>query len=106
MQSWQATYLGMRELPREFSAFELQAFFAFSRSERELIDARRGAALKLGLALHIGFLRMSGRLLDAFRVVPPVLWRQLRQSPLATSWAPRFEYLRSRSVPRIFAARP
>jgi hypothetical protein len=63
MQGWQATYLGMRELPREFSAFELQAFFAFSRSERELIDARRGAALKLGLALHIGFLRMSGRLL-------------------------------------------
>jgi hypothetical protein len=31
-------------------------------------EARRGNRLKLGLALHIGFLRMSGRLLDAFRV--------------------------------------
>ena len=77
MQGWQTTYLGMRELPREISTFELQAFFTFSPAERELIEARRGNRLKLGLALHIGFLRMSGRLLDAFRVIPSVLWRHL-----------------------------
>jgi len=77
MQGWQTTYLGMRELPRDISGFELQAFFTFSRSERELISARRGDALKLGLALHMGFLRMSGRVLDAFRIVPPALWRHL-----------------------------
>src|ERR1700730_11501641 len=77
MQGWQTTYLGMRELPREISPFELQAFFTFSPAERELIAARRGNRLKLGLALHIGFLRMSGRLLDAFRVIPSVLWRHL-----------------------------
>ena len=77
MQGWQTTYLGQRELPREFSAFELQAFFTFSRPEQELIQARRGDLLKLGLALHIGFLRMSGRLLDALRSVPPTLWRHL-----------------------------
>lgn len=77
MQGWQTTYLGQRELPREFSAFELQAFFTFSRPEQELIQARRGDLLKLGLALHIGFLRMSGRLLDALRGVPPTLWRHL-----------------------------
>lgn len=29
------------------------------------------------MALQIGFLRMSGRLLDALRMVPPGLWRQL-----------------------------
>jgi hypothetical protein len=28
-------------------------------------------------ALQIGFLRMSGRLLDAFRIVPANLWRHL-----------------------------
>lgn len=77
MQGWQTTYLGQRELPREVSAFELQAFFTFSRPEQELIQARRGDLLKLGLALHIGFLRMSGRLLDALRSVPPTLWRHL-----------------------------
>ena len=77
MQGWQTTYLGMRELPRDISGFELQAFFTFSPTERALIEARRGDAHKLGLALHIGFLRMSGRLLDAFRIVPPGLWRHL-----------------------------
>jgi hypothetical protein len=51
----------MRDLPHDLSAFELQAFFTFSRAEHELIQARRGDSLKLGLALHIGFLRMSGR---------------------------------------------
>jgi hypothetical protein len=77
MQGWQTTFLGIRELPHDLSAFELQAFFTFSRAEHELIQTRRGDALKLGLALHIGFLRMSGRLLDALRVVPPGLWRHL-----------------------------
>jgi hypothetical protein len=32
----------------------------------------------LGPALQIGFLRMSGRLLDALRIVPPTLWRNLK----------------------------
>jgi Domain of unknown function (DUF4158) len=31
----------------------------------------------LGLALQIGFLRMSGRVLDAVRIVPPALWKHL-----------------------------
>ncbi len=77
MQSWQATFLGMRELPRDISDFEMKAFFTFDGAEREAINARRGGAHKLGLALHIGFLRMSGRLLGAFRVVPVTLWRHL-----------------------------
>ncbi|VTU45151.1 Transposase, TnpA family (plasmid) [Variovorax sp. SRS16] len=55
----------------------MQAFFTFSRAEHELIQARRGDAFKLGLALHIGLLSMSGRLLDAVRVVPPGLWRRV-----------------------------
>jgi hypothetical protein len=77
MQGWHTTYLGMRELPREISTFEMQAFFTFEGAEREVIDARRSDPLKLGLALHIGFLRMSRRLLSTFRVVPPTLWRHL-----------------------------
>jgi len=41
MQGWQTTYLGMRELPRELSPFELQAFFTFSPAERELRPAEK-----------------------------------------------------------------
>lgn len=77
MQSWQTIYLGLRELPREISTFELQSFFTYSRTERELINARRGNAHKLGLALHIGFLRLSGRLLNSVRIVPTTLWQHL-----------------------------
>jgi TnpA family transposase len=77
MQSWHNTYLGLKDLPRELSAFKLQAFFTFSRDEREVIDARYGATHKLGLALHIGFLRLSGRSLDSVRVVPASLWAHL-----------------------------
>jgi hypothetical protein len=47
-------------------------------AERQVIEDRRRSARKLGLALQIGFLRMSGRLLDAVCIVPPALWRHVR----------------------------
>ena len=72
MRGWQMPYLGLQDLPQEFSEFELQAFFSLSRAERDLISRRRSELLKLGLALHIGFLRMSGRPLNSVRTVPAV----------------------------------
>src|ERR1700677_433479 len=77
MDSWHATFLGLRHLPREVTAFEIEVFFQFSAEEARIIEERRRPELKLGLALQIGFLRMSGRLLDAVRMVPPLLWRHL-----------------------------
>ena len=77
MQSWHTTYLGLKDFPRELSAFELRTFFTFSRAERAVIDARYGATHKLGLALHMGFLRLSGRSLNAVRVMPASLWAHL-----------------------------
>jgi hypothetical protein len=77
MDSWHATFLGRRHLLREVTAFEIEVFFQFSAEEARIIEERRRPELKLGLALQIGFLRMSGRLLDAVRMVPPLLWRHL-----------------------------
>jgi len=77
MDHWQTIFLGQRQLPRELSAFEIEAFFNYSAPERAVIEARRRPELKLGLALQIGFLRMSGCLLDALRIVPPSLWQHL-----------------------------
>ena len=71
MDSWHATFLGLRHLPREVSAFEIEAFYQFSAEECRVIEERRRPELKLALALQIGFLRMSGRLLEAVRIVPP-----------------------------------
>src|SRR5271154_4758439 len=75
MDSWHATFLGLRHLPRELTAFEVEVFFQFSAEEARIIEERRRPELKLGLALQMGFLRMSGRLLDAVRMGPPLLWR-------------------------------
>ena len=54
MNKWQATFLGLKHLPRELSGFEIEAFFTFTLAERQLIEDRRRPALKLGLALQIG----------------------------------------------------
>lgn len=77
MDHWQASFLGLKRLPRELTDFEIEACFTFTLAERALIEGRRRPELKLGLALQIGFLRMSGRLLDAVRMVPAALWRHL-----------------------------
>ena len=78
MDDWQSTYLGRGSVPRDLSGFEIEAFFTYCEAERRVIDdERRTPTLKLALALQIGFLRMTGRLLKALRVVPPALWRHL-----------------------------
>ena len=69
--------MGLKQLPRELTAFELEAFFTFTAAERQVIEDRRGSGLQLGLALQIGFLRMSGRVLDAVRIVPAVFWNTI-----------------------------
>ncbi|MFY9268976.1 MAG: DUF4158 domain-containing protein [Candidatus Manganitrophaceae bacterium] len=77
MLSWRSTFLGGRELPRELSEFELQTFFTFTTTEHAAIRARRQPLHRLGLALHIGFLRMCWRSLNAFRIIPGNLWQHL-----------------------------
>ncbi len=77
MDSWHATFLGLRHLPREVTAFEIEVFFQFSADKSRIIEERRRSELKLGLALQISFPRMNGRLLEAVRIVPPLLWRHL-----------------------------
>jgi hypothetical protein len=60
MNDWLSTYLGRGALPRDLSGFEIEAFFAYSESERRVIDdERRTPDLKLALALQIGFFRMT-----------------------------------------------
>jgi hypothetical protein len=77
MDKWQSQFLGLKRFPRELSDFEILAFFTFTAEERLVIDGRRQNALKLGLALQMGFLRMTGRSMDAVRMVPRALLTHL-----------------------------
>jgi hypothetical protein len=41
MDSFHATFLGLRHLPRELTAFEVEVFFQFSADETRVIEERR-----------------------------------------------------------------
>jgi hypothetical protein len=41
MDSWHATFLGGRHLPREVTALEVEVFFQFSAEEARIIEERR-----------------------------------------------------------------
>lgn len=42
MDNWQSTFLGLKQLPRELTAFEIEAFFAFTLDERQVGAAIEG----------------------------------------------------------------
>lgn len=74
---WRLAYLGLRHFPHELTEFELHTFFTFSNRERALIDGRRSHLYRLAVALHLGFVRMTGRTLDAYKQMPKRLWQHL-----------------------------
>lgn len=77
MESWRTGYLGIRQVLRDLSEFELNTFYNFSKQEIALIETRRSDLYRLAVALHVGFIRMSGRSLDSDRQIPAMLWRHL-----------------------------
>ena len=79
MQPWQTTFLGHQALPRTLTPFELRYFFSFTEAEKQAIRSRRRHLNQLGAALHLGYIKMSGRALDAFDMVPRILLAHLGQ---------------------------
>jgi TnpA family transposase len=79
MHSWQLPLLGLSDFPADLSEFEIAYFFSFSAAEQHAIAARRGASYRLAAALHLGFLKMTGRPLDPFEPVPSKLLAHLGQ---------------------------
>ena len=75
------TYLGWRKFPRELTSFEARRFFTFSAADRRELRVRYTKRLRLGAALQLGFVRLTGTTLDAVDYVPravlDLLGRQL-----------------------------
>jgi len=38
MNPWQAMFFGLKQNPRELTAFEIEAFFTFTAAERQVIE--------------------------------------------------------------------
>ncbi len=86
-------YLGRRRFPREMSTFEVRRFFTLQSEDRHLLRRRFRSRARLGAALQLGFLRMTGTTLDALDYVPrPVLDYLSRQLGIS---APELTTLRA-----------
>jgi hypothetical protein len=77
VEHWRTPYLGLRDMPPSLEDFELTTFFSYSSAERRSIDARRQPLHRLAVALHLGFIRMTGRTLDVFEHIPKRLWSHI-----------------------------
>ena len=69
MQGWRLGLLGIETIPPWLGEFEIEQFFRLSPSEIATVKTRRGDEMQLGLGLQIGFLRMSGRVLNSTEVI-------------------------------------
>lgn len=77
MKRWQVHFLGAKKLPEDISGFEIAHFFSFDAETRQAIRAKRNDCQRLGLAVHVGFLRMTGCSLDALETIPRALLKHL-----------------------------
>jgi TnpA family transposase len=64
------SYLGWRRFPRQMNAFEIRQFFTLNARDRRELRVRYPRRLRLGAALQLGFVRMTGCTLDAVDHVP------------------------------------
>ncbi|ABE47392.1 hypothetical protein Bpro_5543 (plasmid) [Polaromonas sp. JS666] len=77
VEHWRAPFLGLRDIPAALDDFELTTFFSYSAAELAVIRSLRKPLHRFGLAIHMGFIRMSGRTLDAVDRIPKALWSHL-----------------------------
>lgn len=70
MESWRQSYLGCETVPASLTEAEIAWFFGVDDQTRPVVESRRRSLTRLGLILHIGFLRLSGRPLSAVERLP------------------------------------
>jgi hypothetical protein len=58
-------FLGIETIPSRIGEIEAEQYFRLSPSEIATGKTRRGSGMQLGFGLHVGFLRMSGRVLNS-----------------------------------------
>ncbi|MGI9303610.1 MAG: DUF4158 domain-containing protein [Gammaproteobacteria bacterium] len=77
MDRWHTSWLGLKQFPSELSAFDLDQFFTLSPADQQIVETRRRSVHRLGIALQIGFIRLSGCTLDAIPIVPQNVLRHM-----------------------------
>ena len=70
MRSLLWSYLGRHHFPREMSTFEVRRLFTLDIEDRRFLRRRFRSRARLGAALQLGFVRMTGTTLDGFDYIP------------------------------------
>lgn len=70
MRRWQIPFLGLKKIREKLTPFEIEQFFTLSSEEMEGIATREHDLHRLAVALQVGFLRMTGRPLHQWQVIP------------------------------------
>jgi hypothetical protein len=71
INQWEHRYLGEERFLETLSALEIEHFFTLDESELASIRERRGSLNRLALAIHVGFLKMTGGTLNSVELIPP-----------------------------------
>jgi hypothetical protein len=70
MNRWQRRFLGSTSLSYDLTDFELVPFFALTDHKREAVRGRYKPNHRIAAAIQIGFLKLAGRPIAAFKTVP------------------------------------
>jgi len=70
---WDRRCLGVERFPDALSALEIEQFFGLSPDERRAVLRRRRPTNRLGVALQVGYLRMTGLPLNSVQRIPPAI---------------------------------
>lgn len=96
--------LGLRDFPTGLNDCGLWTFFSYSATELRCIRARHQPLHRLTMALHIGFIRMTGRTLDAIERIPKRLQSHIAEQNGVQ--AQELATVRSQRWPRLFRQFP
>lgn len=84
VSSYLTRYVGLEQLPRKLSDFDVDVYFRLPEATLEAIKQRfqqdrlpRATDRQVGLAVQLVYLRTTGRVSDRMQVVPPALLRYL-----------------------------
>ena len=74
---WQYQYFGATSFPKTLSDVEFRAFFTYSDEEIAALRTSFRSALRVGAAIQLGFLKMTGSLLEHTQIIPAKLLRHI-----------------------------
>ncbi len=77
MGRWDQQYLGCRTFPEALTSLEIERFFTPTPEELKVISQRRTAPNRIAFALQVGFLKMTGRLLNSVEIVPSSIFEAI-----------------------------